>query len=62
MTDPQRSPGTTPRRAEPLQPDRPGRGLDTQRSEEPAHAKDAGKALAEQERTAHENTREGYGG
>lgn len=28
MTDPLRPPGTTPRRAEPLQPDRPGRGLD----------------------------------
>lgn len=26
MTDPLRPPGTTPRRAEPAQPDRPGRG------------------------------------
>jgi hypothetical protein len=26
MTDPLRAPGKTPRRAEPLQPDRPGRG------------------------------------
>lgn len=28
MTDPLRSPGKTPRRAEPVQPDRPGRGGD----------------------------------
>ena len=28
MTDPLRPPGKTPRRAEPLQPDRPGRGVD----------------------------------
>ena len=26
MTDPLRAPGKTPRRAEPIQPDRPGRG------------------------------------
>lgn len=28
MTDPLRPPGKTPRRAEPVQPDRPGRGTD----------------------------------
>ena len=28
MTDPLRPPGKTPRRAEPMQPDRPGRGGD----------------------------------
>ena len=28
MTDPLRSPGKTPHRAEPLQPDAPGRGSD----------------------------------
>lgn len=28
MTDPLRPPGKTPRRAEPVQPDRPGRGND----------------------------------
>lgn len=59
MTDPQRSPGKTPPRAEPLQPDRPARGLDTEQ-QAPRKSKDAEDALAEQERTAHENTREGY--
>lgn len=34
MTDPLRAPGKTPRRAEPLQPDRPGRGGESLSSDE----------------------------
>ena len=54
-----------PPRAEPLQPDRPGRGADR---DDPGTGAGAGQAsadeakrLAEQEKTAVENVREGYG-
>ena len=52
-----------PPRAEPLQPDRPGRGTDR---DDPATgagqaSADEAKRLAEQEKTAVENVREGYG-
>ena len=37
LSDPQRPPGHTPRRAEPRQPDRPGRGTDRlDESEDPS--------------------------
>jgi len=66
MTDPQRPPGTTPRRAEPLQPDRPARGRDAQRTdgdESPTGAREAAEQRRErQEQNAGENVREGYGG
>ncbi|RZJ12781.1 MAG: hypothetical protein EOP39_02725 [Rubrivivax sp.] len=53
----------SPPRAEPIQPDRPGRGKDKQGSDakqsgDPAHA----DQLKKQEETAVENAREGYGG
>jgi len=67
MTDPLRPPGKTPRRAEPVQPDRPGRGNDRLDGDEDASS---GRALAtpksgkkdlderiEQGRTAIDNVR-----
>ena len=64
MTDPLRAPGKTPRRAEPLQPDRPGRGeerLDT--DEDPTSGRsskrgeDALEKQIEQSETALDNVR-----
>ena len=51
-----------PPRAEPLQPDRPGRGTDRHAPDTGAAQKsdDEAKRLAEQEKTAVETTREGY--
>lgn len=67
MTDPLRPPGKTPRRAEPVQPDRPGRGTDRLDADEDASS---GRASApartdkqdlddriEQSRTALDNVR-----
>ena len=67
MSDPLRPPGKTPRRAEPLQPDRPGRGADRLNGDEDASS---GRASAptrsgeestqrsiEQEKTALDNVR-----
>jgi hypothetical protein len=59
----------TPPRAEPLQPDRPGRG--TQKQDKPGNETPAGQQggtaegaenRKEQAETAAENVREGYGG
>lgn len=60
MTDPLRPVGHTPRRAEPLQPDKPGQGDSTEDGDvgETPGAKQA-KSL-EQESTATSNVREGY--
>jgi hypothetical protein len=64
LSDPLRAPGQTPRRAEPLQPDRPGRGGDrldeaadpaSARSGEPG-SNDVADRL-EQSRTAIDNVR-----
>lgn len=64
MTDPLRPPGTTPRRAEPLQPDLPGRGngqldrdglIDTGRDSS-EHEDPTAKQL-EQTKTALDNVR-----
>jgi hypothetical protein len=67
MSDPQRPPGKTPRRAEPLQPDRPGRGTDRLNSHEDASSgrqaastesgKESTERLIEQENTAVDNVR-----
>lgn len=61
MSDPQPDRlNKKPPRAEPLQPDRPGRGNDT----DPASADRVDEESIEKERerneTAHENTRKGY--
>jgi hypothetical protein len=54
----------SPPRAEPIQPDRPGRGDDKQSRNNPARPGDPAHAdkLKKQEEAAVENTREGYGG
>ena len=67
MTDPLRPPGKTPRRAEPVQPDRPGRGSDRLDGDEDASSgrasatsRSAKKELAErieQSQTAIDNVR-----
>jgi hypothetical protein len=67
MSDPQRPPGKTPRRAEPLQPDRPGRGTDRLNGDEDATSgrasaptrsgKESTERLIEQENTALDNVR-----
>jgi hypothetical protein len=67
MSDPLRPPGKTPRRAEPLQPDRPGRGSDRLDRDEDASSgrasaptRPADKStdqLVEQENTALDNVR-----
>ena len=54
----------SPPRAEPLQPDRPGRGQDRQKAPPgvaPAKG-DAADKLKQQNEDALENVREGYGG
>jgi len=64
MTDPRRPSDKTPARAEPIQPDRPGQGLD--REKRPDDADDrpdsqaATKRRATQAETARDNVREGY--
>ena len=64
LSDPQRPPNKTPRRAEPLQPDRPGRGDDRlERAEDPTsgrkaegHAESTARRV-EQSETALDNVR-----
>lgn len=67
MSDPLRPPGQTPHRAEPVQPDRPGRGTDRlDNDEDPASGRasaptrsgkpDLDRAI-EQENTALDNVR-----
>ena len=55
-----------PPRAEPLQPDRPGRGSESEKTTEDDAVKPDPKAAAEkqraQSRDALKNVREGYGG
>jgi hypothetical protein len=69
MSDPQRPPGKTPPRAEPIQPDRPGRGLDTEADDDAGRGGNTGSGpatgspgerRAEQEESARTNVREGY--
>jgi hypothetical protein len=45
MSTPQRPSGVTPPRADPLQPDRPPRGLDIERPDGPPKSGDAAKEL-----------------
>jgi hypothetical protein len=66
MSDPQPTPGhPKPPRAEPLQPDRPARGNDTEsadvEAEEDAEAESVEQRKVQSE-TALSNVREGYGG
>ncbi len=64
MSDPLRPPGTTPRRAEPLQPDRPARGTEAQGDEadsstgnSSSREHDAAAKQREQSETALDNVR-----
>jgi hypothetical protein len=58
LSDPQATPGTRPRRAEPLQPDKPGQGDGTQEgANADAPAEDPARKHAEQEQTALDNVR-----
>ena len=61
MSDPQRPSGDRPRRAEPLQPDKPGSGRQARPDAEASKpASDALGEAQEQERTAVDNARDGY--
>lgn len=60
MTDPLRPPGHTPRRAEPLQPDKPGQGDSRQDGDAGATPGAEHAKAREQASTATSNVREGY--
>jgi len=60
MNDPRRLPDDHPRRAEPLQPDKPGRGLDSEPKDKRPSSGESLRKSEEQERAAVDNTREGY--
>jgi hypothetical protein len=57
MSDPQRLPDDHPRRAQPLQPDKPGSGNETTQEHSDVSTESTNRAL-EQEKTALENVRE----
>jgi hypothetical protein len=58
MSDPQRLPDDHPRRAEPLQPDRPGSGRKADPRPADASDEEALDKAVEQERTAIDNVRD----
>jgi hypothetical protein len=58
MSDPQRLPDDHPRRAQPLQPDKPGSGNDAATQEHSDVSTESTKRALEQEKTALENVRE----
>ena len=60
MTDPLRPLGHTPRRAEPLQPDKPGSGDATEGASQETTAEDETTKAKEQSSTATSNVRDGY--
>ncbi|HSI49457.1 MAG TPA: hypothetical protein VLA61_14375 [Ideonella sp.] len=61
LSDPQPVPGKkTPRRAEPIQPDRPGRGADAEGSGQGDDEAASARKHLEQEQAAVDNVREGY--
>ncbi len=60
MSDPQRRPDDHPRRAEPLQPDKPGSGLRPQPQGDTGSASEARRKAVQQEDAAVDNVREGY--
>ena len=63
MSDPQRPPAAHPRRAAPLQPDKPGSGRQASDDDNAraAAASDSLRQAKEQEDTAVDNAREGHG-
>ena len=58
MSDPQRLPDDHPRRAQPLQPDKPGSGRGATTPEHPDVSTESTKKAEEQAKTALENVRE----
>jgi hypothetical protein len=58
MSDPQRLPDDHPRRAQPLQPDKPGSGRDTSTQEHPDVSTESTQKALEQEKTALDNVRD----
>jgi hypothetical protein len=60
MSDPQRRPDDHPRRAEPLQPDKPGSGRCSESDGDDPSKRDSDLEAKEQEDTAVDNAREGY--
>jgi hypothetical protein len=62
MSDPQRLDSDKPRRAEPLQPDKPGSGRRARPGDAQKHStSDTLPKAEEQEKAAVDNAREGYG-
>jgi len=57
VTDPQRTPGATPPRDEPVPPDRPPHGLDAERPDGPPLSRQAQKDMREQQRAAQGDAR-----
>lgn len=60
MTDPQRRPDDHPRRAEPVQPDKPGSGRHAESGGDDTAQRDSARKAKNQEDTAVDNAREGY--
>jgi hypothetical protein len=60
MNDPQRHPDDHPRRAEPLQPDKPGSGLHSQAEDDSTAKRESLRKTQEQEDAAVDNARKGY--
>ena len=60
MSDPQRRSDDHPRRAEPLQPDKPGSGRNAESEGDETSNRDSLRRAKEQERTAVDNARQGY--
>jgi hypothetical protein len=60
MSDPQRRPDDHPRRAEPLQPDKPGSGRSAESGDDDTARRESLGTAEEQERTAVDNARKGY--
>ena len=61
MSDPQRRPDDHPRRAEPLQPDKPGSGRTADPPADDRARSESLRKAKEQEGTAVDNARKGYG-
>ena len=62
MNDPQRHLADDPRRAQPLQPDKPGSGAHSQPGDGAASNDDSLREVKEQEGTTVDNARRGYDG
>lgn len=60
MSDPRRLPDAHPRRAEPLQPDKPGSGRHAESTDDDASRRESLRKAKEQEDTAVDNARTGY--